>query len=225
MDGGAAIGWKRDRCACREFHRKREIARFGAVAALLLVTCAVTSAHARVCRCANPPKRRRRLRVTRPFIDLFVSRALIYVGLLHAARLSSLLRRGGARSDDAGRCASRDRDFDRELSRSSGRSARRLRRGRATVSTSGLSQRSVRARFIVALALFIAAHGFAGRSAATLVAGLGWGVFLVADWAIACRVLPAGAMASAMGVWNLAIVLPADRRSRADDLGSPAHRR
>ena len=43
---------------------------------------------------------------------------------------------------------------------------------------------------------------------ATLVAGLGWGVFLVADWAIACRVLPAGAMASAMGVWNLAIVLP-----------------
>ena len=43
---------------------------------------------------------------------------------------------------------------------------------------------------------------------ATLIAGLGWGVFLVADWAIACRILPAGAMAAAMGLWNLAIVLP-----------------
>jgi len=43
---------------------------------------------------------------------------------------------------------------------------------------------------------------------ATVVAGLGWGAFLVADWAIACRVLPTGAMAAAMGVWNLAIVLP-----------------
>jgi MFS family permease len=64
------------------------------------------------------------------------------------------------------------------------------------------------AGFIVALALFIASHGFAGAIAATLVAGVGWGVFLVADWAIACRVLPSGAMASAMGVWNLAVVLP-----------------
>jgi hypothetical protein len=43
---------------------------------------------------------------------------------------------------------------------------------------------------------------------ATLLAGVGWGVFLVADWAIACRVLPANAMAASMGVWNLAVVLP-----------------
>jgi hypothetical protein len=60
----------------------------------------------------------------------------------------------------------------------------------------------------VALALFIGTHGFSGAVVATLTAGIGWGVFLVADWAIACRVLPPAAMASAMGVWNLAIVLP-----------------
>jgi predicted MFS family arabinose efflux permease len=62
--------------------------------------------------------------------------------------------------------------------------------------------------FIVALALFVATHDFGMVVAATLTAGVGWGVFLVADWAIACRILPSGAMASAMGVWNLAIVLP-----------------
>lgn len=64
------------------------------------------------------------------------------------------------------------------------------------------------AGFIVALAIFIASSTFLGVAAATLIAGLGWGVFLVADWAIACRVLPPGAMAAAMGIWNLAIVLP-----------------
>ena len=64
------------------------------------------------------------------------------------------------------------------------------------------------AGFIVALALFIGSHGLAAVVVATLVAGLGWGVFLVADWAIACRLLPMNAMAAAMGIWNLAIVLP-----------------
>ena len=64
------------------------------------------------------------------------------------------------------------------------------------------------AGFIFALAVFIGSHSLAGAVVATLVAGLGWGVFLVADWAIACRVLPAGAMAAAMGVWNLAVVGP-----------------
>jgi MFS family permease len=62
--------------------------------------------------------------------------------------------------------------------------------------------------FIVALGLFIASGTLGGVIAATLLAGLGWGVFLVADWAIACRVLPQNAMAAGMGIWNLAIVIP-----------------
>jgi hypothetical protein len=40
------------------------------------------------------------------------------------------------------------------------------------------------------------------------LAGLGWGVFLVADWAIACRILPPGALASTMGIWNVAVAGP-----------------
>ena len=35
-----------------------------------------------------------------------------------------------------------------------------------------------------------------------------WGAFFTADWAIAYAVLPRGAMAAAMGVWNLAAAIP-----------------
>jgi MFS family permease len=44
--------------------------------------------------------------------------------------------------------------------------------------------------------------------AAAAVAGVGWGAYFIADWAIACTVLPRSAMASAMSVWNIAATLP-----------------
>jgi MFS family permease len=44
--------------------------------------------------------------------------------------------------------------------------------------------------------------------AAAVVGGIAWGAFLTVDWAIAYTVLPREAMASAMGVWNLATALP-----------------
>ncbi len=40
------------------------------------------------------------------------------------------------------------------------------------------------------------------------IAGVGWGVFLCADWAFACRVLPRGALATSMAIWNIAVVGP-----------------
>ncbi len=40
------------------------------------------------------------------------------------------------------------------------------------------------------------------------VAGIGWGGLLVADWAIATRLLPPTVRATAMGIWNLAVVVP-----------------
>ncbi len=43
---------------------------------------------------------------------------------------------------------------------------------------------------------------------AALAAGVAWGAFFTADWAIAYAVLPRDALASAMGVWNLAATLP-----------------
>lgn len=44
--------------------------------------------------------------------------------------------------------------------------------------------------------------------AAALASGCAWGAFFTADWAIAYAVLPRGAMAAAMGIWNLAAALP-----------------
>lgn len=173
---------------------------------LLLVACAVTSAHAR-----GLPMRETTsagpLRVTRPFVDLFISRALVYVGfytllgyllfyvegVLGASTLASARLQTGilivtftiVGALGAALAARPSDRLDRRLV--------------ATVGAAG---------FIIALAVFIASHGFAGVVVATVVAGLGWGIFLVADWAIACRVLPPASMATAMGLWNLAIVLP-----------------
>jgi MFS family permease len=44
--------------------------------------------------------------------------------------------------------------------------------------------------------------------AAAAASGCAWGAFFTADWAIAYAVLPRGAMAAAMGVWNLAAAIP-----------------
>lgn len=40
------------------------------------------------------------------------------------------------------------------------------------------------------------------------LAGLGWGAFVTADWALASAVLPPGEMATTMGIWNVATTLP-----------------
>jgi MFS family permease len=40
------------------------------------------------------------------------------------------------------------------------------------------------------------------------LAGVAWGIYFIADWALACTVLPRSAMASAMAIWNIAATLP-----------------
>ncbi len=63
---------------------------------------------------------------------------------------------------------------------------------------------------IVAAALCVLAASTSlplAYGAATL-AGAAWGAFVTADWALASAVLPPGAMATAMGVWNVATALP-----------------
>lgn len=61
---------------------------------------------------------------------------------------------------------------------------------------------------VVALIVLAATSDLRIAFAATAFAGASWGAFLAADWALACRVLPADALAFLMAVWNLAIVLP-----------------
>lgn len=173
---------------------------------LLVGSCAATVAHVRSLalreEAATAPTR-----FTRAFVDLFVSRALVYVGfftlvgylffyvngVLGAHPLAAATRQtgllilvftivGAAGAAIAARPSDR---FDR----------------RYVAMTGG-------GVMVVALVLFIASNTLIAAIAATCIAGVGWGIFLVADWALACRIMPPGAAATIMGVWNLALILP-----------------
>jgi MFS family permease len=61
---------------------------------------------------------------------------------------------------------------------------------------------------VLSLALLACAHGLALAFAAAAGAGIAWGGYFIADWALACTLLPRGGMAAAMGVWNVAAALP-----------------
>ncbi|MEO6989897.1 MAG: MFS transporter [Candidatus Baltobacteraceae bacterium] len=60
----------------------------------------------------------------------------------------------------------------------------------------------------LALGALAPARSLAVAYPAAALAGLAWGAFFTADWALACALLPRGAMATAMGVWNVATAGP-----------------
>jgi MFS family permease len=67
----------------------------------------------------------------------------------------------------------------------------------------------------IAAAALVGALGAVAASRTTaqcyppmILAGIAWGAFVTADWALACVLLPRHAAATAMGVWNAAIAVP-----------------
>lgn len=62
--------------------------------------------------------------------------------------------------------------------------------------------------FGIALLLLTAATSLPAAFFSSALAGIGWGGFVSADWALACALLPKGAMAGAMGVWNIGTAGP-----------------
>ena len=60
----------------------------------------------------------------------------------------------------------------------------------------------------VALAILATAHALPLAYAAAVLAGLGWGAFVTADYTLATVVLPPGTMATSMGIWNIATTIP-----------------
>lgn len=171
------------------------------IGTVLLLACAATGLHVRklspVEEVAAP------LRITRAFIDLFISRALVYAGFytlvgylyFYVARTMSgdvkthtgllillFLAAAAIGALVAGRPANR---FDRR-----------------DVATAGGGV------FILALVLFLFAAISGQVVGAATLAGFAWGVFLTADWVLGCTFLPRGALATAMGIWNLALLIP-----------------
>jgi len=179
---------------------KSAVAAGVALGTLLLLTCAVTGLHVRklspVEEVAAP------LRITRAFIDLFISRALVYAGFYTLV---------GYLYFYVGRTMSGDVKTHTGLlillflsaaaigALVAGRPARFDRRDVATAA-GGV--------FILALVVFLFAAISGQVVGAATLAGFAWGVFLTADWALGCTFLPRGALATAMGIWNLALLIP-----------------
>lgn len=173
----------------------------GAVAGTLAICAAITGAHVRALPLLGVPPER--LRVTRSFADLFISRALVFVGfytllgylffyverVLHvhnAPRVTGLLILAFTAAGAAGAA----------LGGMSKRADRRVVAGMGC------------ALFAVCLLALLMTDSIAATAPITLVAGAAWGLFLTADWALGCRFLPRGALATGMGLWNLALLGP-----------------
>jgi MFS family permease len=60
----------------------------------------------------------------------------------------------------------------------------------------------------LALAMLAGAHLLVAAYAAAAFAGIGWGAFITADYALAAAILPPASMATGMGVWNIATTIP-----------------
>lgn len=173
----------------------------GAIAGALLLSCAITAVHVK--RLAVLPIRSASMHITRAFVDLFISRAFVFLGfytllgylffyvrsslggdtkMLTGVIILAVTLSGVVGAVLAARPSDR---YDR--------------RAIAAAGAGG---------FVLALLAFLLAHSFAAIVVSAVIAGVAWGVFLSGDWALGCRFLPRFALATAMGVWNLALLLP-----------------
>lgn len=177
-----------------------------AMGVALIGTCAITVAHLRSLP-LRTLEREKKIAVTRTLVDLFVSRGFVYIGfytllgylffylrnlLPPGMPLDATTASGIAillfTAVGAGGAALAAKPADRIDER-------------LVVTIGG-------AMFTIAVLALAFAHGFAWIVLPVLCAGVGWGIFLCADWAFACRLLPPNALATTMGIWNLAVVGP-----------------
>lgn len=171
------------------------------IAGCLVASWVVTALHVRALTLL--PSVEERLRVSRAFIDLFISRALVFLGFYtlvgylffyvretihgNTQRTTGVLILVTTAAAALGAIAA---------ARFAARMDRRL-----VANVGG-------ATFIGALFAFLLAKNLGAIGASALVAGVAWGTFITADWALGCYFLPRQALATAMGMWNLAVLVP-----------------
>jgi MFS family permease len=171
------------------------------IAGCLLGSWAVTALHVRLLTLI--PVAQQSLRISRAFIDLFISRSLVFLGFYtlvgylffyvreaiagNTQQTTGVLILVTTASAAIGAIAA---------AHFAARMDRRL------VATIG------GAAFIGALFAFLFARGITAIGISALAAGVAWGTFITADWALGCFFLPRQALATAMGMWNLAVLIP-----------------
>jgi len=203
----------------------------GALVALLLATCAATSTNLRLRPLPSADASVRRAPPSKTYIDLFVSRLLLYAGfytLVDYLYFYVVVAMPGAGSSRVKLVTGIALLTFTACGAIGALVAARPSDGadkRLVVSLGGAS-------FAVAMVCLIASGGVPALEVVAGCAGAAWGVVLAADWALACRMLPGRTMATAMAVWNLAVLLaqiaaPALTSAvlgRASILGPPAPR-
>jgi MFS family permease len=143
------------------------------------------------------------LRVSRAFVDLFISRALVFLGFYTLLGYLFFYVRdalGGDPRRVTGVLILVTTGAAALGAIAAARFAMRMDR-RVVANIGG-------AVFIGALFAFLFAKNLSGIGISALVAGVAWGTFITADWALGCYFLPRQALATAMGMWNLAVLIP-----------------
>lgn len=179
----------------------------GAIVALvLLAACAFTVAHVRSVP-LQPLATHERLRITRPLVDLFISRAFVYIGFYTLLGYFFFYVKNAIpqhfrldATTASGVCILLFTLVGAAGAAAAAKPADRVDE-RVVVTVGG----GILAAGVGALAVV---HGLLPIPLLIALAGIGWGIFLCADWAFACRLLPPAALASTMAVWNVAVVGP-----------------
>jgi MFS family permease len=172
-----------------------------AIAGCLLGSWVVTALHVRLLTLL--PVAQQRLKISRAFIDLFISRALVFLGFYTLLGYLFFYVRealGGNTQRTTGVLILVTTASAAIGALVAARFATRM--DRRLVATIGGTA------FIGALFAFLFAHGITGIAVSALAAGIAWGTFITADWALGCYFLPRQALATAMGIWNLAVLIP-----------------
>lgn len=177
----------------------------GTLGALLLASCAVTVTVLRGWRLERQVAAP--VRLSRAFACLFISRVFVFAGFYTLLGYLFFYVLAFVTPDDPSRAREVDGIFVLMFTIAAAAGAivaakpsDRFDR-RNVAGSGGLA-------VVVALLVFVAGRSLLAAGPAVVLAGLGWGVFLVADWALACSVIPANMAAGAMAVWNLAVIAP-----------------
>ncbi len=176
------------------------------IAVLLLASSAITIAHLRRIP-LQPLPQHQPMRVTRPLVDLFISRALVYVGFYTLLGYFFFYVKNALpphapfdATTASGICVLLFTLVGALGATIAAKPADRIDERIVVTVGGGILAVSVGVLAIV--------HGLVPIPVAIAIAGIGWGIFLCADWAFACRLLPPGALATTMAIWNVAVVGP-----------------
>lgn len=194
---GNAVG-----ALCAVTLSKNPVALSAVLAAMLLCSCAITVRHVRALelRRTEPAP----FRLERAAVDLFISRAILWVGFYTVLGYMFFYVQDTLHVRDAvvtsGIVTLLFTVFGVAGAMLSAKPCDVLDRRLVVTVSTGV--------FIVSLMAFIFLRDVRALFVVAACAGMGWGGFLAADWALGCAILPSAMMATAMGVWNLAVAGP-----------------